>query len=138
MDEKYLGYVAALIDGEGSCFIQQKQGKYLNGMLNVEMSDKRTIQFIQTLFEGKVSSIVRKDTPRTMYRWSATNYSKTLKQILPYMITKEPQAILLLTFQNLQTGEKVTPESLILKKVIKKIMTNINRKGMVKFAPDYD
>ena len=99
-----LAYAAGYLDGEG-CF------HITNGKISVtcETTHKPTIMWLQTLFGGSVTSLLKKKNPkwRSTYRWSVVSKQalKVCQRLAPLLKEKMSQAGLLIVYQ--QTMGKV-------------------------------
>lgn len=109
-----IAYAAGLLDGEGSfSFMKNDQPNILamtnrkspvfNGVIRAGMTDVKPLEFLQTLFPDGILACegVRKRNPtyKVMYRWSMTKrvpIISALKELIPFLIAKKPQAIVLL------------------------------------------
>ena len=108
-----LAYLAGLADGEGSFIIKKgrdpRTGKvcvsYM-GCFSISMTDRRPIELFQKEF-GTVGSSLwinvgtpRKATHKTIYtlQLSPTDTALMIKALLPYLVVKRKQAILVLDF----------------------------------------
>ena len=115
------GYVAGIIDGEGSIYLVNTHNGYKNhrsmelhvkvGMTNEWIINFLLMQFGGTKFIRKQHQIIRY---KQVYEWSANGKKagEFLKIILPYLQIKRPQAELAIAFQDRRkgTGHKSTPQ----------------------------
>jgi len=103
-----IAYCAGIIDGEGSICItktrpQQARTAPLHApMIRVGMVEREVMEFLLDTFQcGWIyDEGVRKDRPTNqfIYRWRITNRDEVIKcidMILPYLIVKKKQAILI-------------------------------------------
>lgn len=103
-----LGYLAGLIDGEGSISIIRHLEKSSSGIrhlrhrliLIITNSNENMMKWITDRFRGRIHHIV-KPTGTIVYTWHCGDYA--LEEILgvtsPYMVSKKPQAELALAFR---------------------------------------
>lgn len=106
-------YLAGLIDGEGSIFVQRirtrnvkasRTGFYYRGGLAVCMTDRKMVQWCKRITGcGAISSPKRcKANHRPGHRWSVWSQqaSALLLLLLPYMRLKKPNAVNFIKFQS--------------------------------------
>lgn len=101
-NEAVLGYMAGIIDGEGSVELKINKptaGHSLNLVLHVFNSDRPLMDWMQLNFGGKVYDIhrrarVEKPQWQPVYIWNLTSTAaRDLLEILaPYMVVKRSQA----------------------------------------------
>lgn len=94
-----LAYIGAIIDGEGCLLIgRRKRQNHLlyQPVVTIASKDKSLIDFVHSYFSGPIS--LKKD----IYSyWSLTGFDKIknfLEQVLPYILIKRQQALLLLEY----------------------------------------
>lgn len=96
-------YIAGILDGEG-CITLSRSGKYLRPLVSVVNTKKELLEYLVTSTGlGKV--LVSKRPSKTSnipYRWQiwSKQSSLFLIQVLPFLVIKKQQAILLLNFAN--------------------------------------
>jgi hypothetical protein len=103
-----IAYCAGIIDGEGSICVtktkpmQNRTNPLHAPLIRVGMNKEEPMKFLQDTFEcGNIFyEGVRKDRPNQnpMFRWVVTNRDavvKVIDMILPYLIVKREQAILI-------------------------------------------
>jgi hypothetical protein len=111
--QEKLIYAAGLFDGEGSISIavdlsrlkKKRSSPHFAAQVHIAMIDRCGIEIFPELFGGNISY----QKPRTkmrhgLYRWQAStkNASKIIKEMLPYLRVKRPQAEILLEFQKIK------------------------------------
>lgn len=144
MDRKsaQIGWCAGIIDGEGTFSIyrtKQKSGGYGYSIcVHVRMTHKETIYKLREILETGDVSGPRYNGPKCkdVYRWAVTKYSAVnlVKEILPFLITKNEQARVFLQFSQNWTRlvnrhtERTEEETLILEALWLE-MRELNRKG---------
>ena len=93
-------YIAGLIDGEGSIYMKRNKGCY--GIeLSITLTSRKLIDWLNQRFSAHV--IPHKEDPEHKQAWKWNTCSqkvapKFLKLILPYLILKRKQALLLIEF----------------------------------------
>ena len=101
LDEGSRGYVAGVVDCDGSiCIIRDKNG-YLRLKLGVYNSCKGMTDWFSAKLGGKsTSSRPRNSRCSTEYSWSVYNQkaADVIGLILPYMVVKRRQALLAIEF----------------------------------------
>ena len=133
-DKKYseasLGYIAGIIDGEGSltiCNCSKTQGRaFFTTSLNVSSTDKILIDWIVEQFGGWQGEYTPKQTPKNsrkkVYRWAATgkNLEVILRLAYPYVVIKKREIEVMLamrkTFKGRGLVNKLSPETIALRK----------------------
>ena len=153
-----LGYLAGIIDGEGTISIQnlftRKHKNYLNyqqknlrvGVVNTNME---VILWIASMFGGNVCkrNVINKEKHKMSYYWSVTNRKaeEIVKLVMPYLKIKKMQAEIAINFRKtygkgsgglirkeMGGGKIVTaiPEEIMRKRDFYKNQMNIlNRRG---------
>jgi hypothetical protein len=114
--ETDLAYLAGLIDGEGVVTIAKVRPapRIKNGnpryfaKVEIQMSDRPAIDHIARLYERhimvkKPSANMKKEAYRVS--WQAKIAGELLKQVLPYLVLKHPQALAVIAFQAVLTAE---------------------------------
>jgi hypothetical protein len=103
-------WAAGIIDGEGSVAMTrarpgQNRRRTLSFQvrISVRMTDKNAIQKLQRLFGGtfKLAHVRNPEKHRATYEWFAGDRRTVavLQKTIPYMITKKPQARLILDYR---------------------------------------
>lgn len=102
MNDIELGYLAGLIDGEGTVTLNQET-KYPNlvcALVSIANSDYRIIDWCKTrLPDGRIQKSTHKSgATRDSYQiiWAGNKCMNVLRLIIPYLISKRAQANLLL------------------------------------------
>ena len=124
MKQTILAWVAGIIDGEGCIGAYPnrcKRGMQLK--LEVNNVDSRMTQKLYELFGG--SHCMRK-VPRPnecdLYTWNlgGRRTGSVLRQILPYLVIKQEQAILAIEFADtiVNKGANLSDETIVLRKKI--------------------
>ncbi len=106
-DGEMKAYIAGLIDGEGSICITRKgllnRVQYL-AMISIQMCDREGIDFVASRYGGKVYLYQPPGENRQVtYSWKLSKnpvVKQLLYDILPYLMIKRTQAILLLEYVN--------------------------------------
>ena len=113
-----LAYLAGLIDGEGMVAIAKVRPPphVKNGnpryfvKVEIQMSDREPIEHLARLYDRHI--MVKKPSanmkkPAYRVSWQARIGADLLKQILPYLVLKQAQALVALDFQAALTAEGV-------------------------------
>lgn len=140
-DVATIAYLAGIIDGEGSIGIsgyqvsnykQGKHGKYYQIIMSVGMQNRAPLDLMSETFPG--SFTVRQDT---IFRiaYSSRKCGTVLRELLPYMRVKKPQAELALLFQSLRKlrGRAYTPEERSRDAAFHQLMQELNRRDAQAF-----
>lgn len=113
-----LAYMAGIVDGEG-CFwlgeIPKKDGdgyvtKHYRGVLKIDNTDKRLLDWIDTVFSGTASARCRttstKQFEREIFTWTATGdrLLDMCELLLPYLIIKKEQCTIMIKFRKTYTA----------------------------------
>lgn len=124
MHKTEAAYVAGLIDGEGWVTITRTPAGYNRRKttgyqlsVGIAMTHRPTIEVVQSLFDGTIRYHKgRKDAHAATYHLGYTdnNSVRILTEILPYMCTKKPQALLGIAFRTVTKqapgAQNVPPE----------------------------
>uniref|UniRef100_A0A6M3KYT8 Homing endonuclease n=1 Tax=viral metagenome TaxID=1070528 RepID=A0A6M3KYT8_9ZZZZ len=112
-----LVYCAGIVDGEGTLGIRTRKyatknatSLYFTPVMMVEMTSKTTVEYVANVLDCHVNpprqdkrltknGKVRK--PSWRFICSSQKLAKNIKLLLPYLITKRPQAELILEFYTL-------------------------------------
>lgn len=98
------GYLAGIIDGEGCITIgagRKETCTNYNSIIMVTNTNKKIIDWLQQQFGGNYYKIPASGNCKEAYRWrflKQKEIEKLLLAILPYLIIKREQAIVLLEF----------------------------------------
>lgn len=115
-------YVAGLIDGEGCLWVQNKSGRWFTPRCDVGMSEKArpVLEKLHRRYGGSLGSH-RKATDKweAALRWAIGGKAcqAMLADVLPFLVLKKEQAMLLLSLTN-EDGA-----------IIKALVSELNRKG---------
>jgi len=126
LSESHLGYIAGIIDGEGSIIIAKDKGGRFRFILQITNCDKKIIKYIKPLIlydTGKnnknVNIIIKKEENRSIVYEVRTTDKKILKilypKILPYIIGKKEEIKLCL--EAIKNKNKCEDNFLLLKKI---------------------
>lgn len=118
-----LAYLAGLIDGEGSIYIQsRKRPDAIDYFPRFQIvnTDKKMIDWVYKTFGGNMFSKSRaKHNPKWKLQWEWFTTRKLMDQLmpllLPYLITKKPHVEIMLKFRETflnKTSYKVSEEVL--------------------------
>lgn len=99
-------YAAGIVDGEG-CL--QLQGGYTVAV-RVKMGSRAVIQFLQDLYGGSTAERDDRRSDRLMHEWLAFGDTAraALQAMMPYLIEKAPQAMLLLEVEPSRMGVRLS------------------------------
>jgi len=125
-DKAMYGYVAGIIDGEGTITIGRneytntKTGKYRHGqayhgvhyasVISVKNTDERLMKWLKSRFGGEYYTEKRtNETWKDSYKWyhCAKDKESFLLSILPYLVIKREQAKILLEFLRIEKWLKI-------------------------------
>ena len=145
MNSHDAAYLAGLIDGEGSVFVQRVKtrgskasrcGYHYRSGLSITMTDRKTIKWlVKTTGCGRVlSRRPYKKNHRPSFRWCiwSRQAASLLLILLPYLKLKKPHAENLIRFQNRMGwfGTPGNPKSEILRRErLRKIFLRLNKRG---------
>jgi hypothetical protein len=108
-----LAYMAGIIDGEGCFYIgnipkKSYDGyvtKHYRGLLKIDNTDKKLIEWLNTVFSGTNSAATRwtssKKYTRTIYSWIVTGdrLLDLCEQVLPYLVIKKRHCEVMIKFR---------------------------------------
>jgi|KBSSwiStaDraftv2_1062776.scaffolds.fasta_scaffold18760_3 hypothetical protein len=107
-----LAWVAGLIDGEGCLHAGRNNGnngRYLGLHLTVQMCDRRAVKNIHRIAAIGTVRLLKPSGPtrRPLWKWCSSSQQAAtfLEAILPYMVTKKPQAVLFIRLAREQKGK---------------------------------
>jgi len=126
-----LAYIAGIIDGEGSIYSGHRKGRY-QIWLSIQMTDRVALEFVQSLFGGKILLMRQKGNRRDIYRWRLTGYQihPILTSLSPYLLTKLPQAKIALRILESHTPWKhYTPMEQFLQEADALAIRTLNKRG---------
>ena len=128
-DKEDLIYLAGFLDGEG-CFTIYRE------KISVTCANtyKPIIDWMKSSFGGTISTRkARKENHRVCYSWHlvANNARELLEKLVPYLREKKPQALMLLTYQQLTKApkikRKVNPLVVEERKRLEKLLVDMKR-----------
>lgn len=86
-------YLAAIVDGEGHIGIQQRENRRYTSVIAIEMTNPEPITMLQNTFGGHIwQKIIKSGKISYRYGVPPENQEHFLKELLPYMKVKCPQA----------------------------------------------
>jgi len=119
-----LAYMAGFFDGEGCISLceRSKRKRQLRVHISISNTNEWIIQWFKFNFGGSVTSErkqLKNPNWRDTWRWNITSGAHSvrfLKEILPYLRLKKPQAELAIAFQvrHSQIGKRIKSETAIL------------------------
>ena len=136
-----LAYTAGIIDGEGCIRINKRHsnrcrvGFELQLNVRVRNTNEWLIRWLQFQFGGSIRSDKQKGNRKDAWEWclGTRQALEFLKQILPYLQIKRPQAELAVEFQrNKHFGRNRPLEQLAVEEAQQLLMSNYNRRGKLK------
>ena len=147
MSETDAAYLAGLIDGEGSIFVQRvktynfikmsKSGYHYRSGLQIRMTDRATVAWAKSVTGcGNVLDCKPpKGNRRPAFRWSlwSKQASTLLLILLPYLKLKKPNAENLIKFQSRMgiAGRAGTPKSeMARREKLRQISLKLNKRGL--------
>lgn len=107
-----LAYLAGIIDGEGSIYIQtqireDRKSAIYNSHFKVANTDKKMIDWLHNIFGG-TQYVKKRNNPkwRTQYEWFAgiKLTDNLLPLIIPFLVTKKEHAKIMVEFRNTFTN----------------------------------
>lgn len=111
MNKQDLSYIAGFFDGEGSINISVRKRKHFSIshtlVISIGQKDGETLDWIKERFGGNLHQVKRDSS----YMWYCSNrkaYS-ILKELIPFLKYKRPQAELALKFYDVQMGRYFKP-----------------------------
>lgn len=116
-----LSYLAGFFDGEGSINLLTRKRKHWNVEYQLTVAigqkDGETLDWIKEKFGGNVYLVKRDGS----FFWAASNRQaeKFLRNILPFLKYKRPQAELALTFFDKKRRNPIPPEELVRREKIR-------------------
>ena len=134
-----LGYLAGIIDGEGSIMIVRRPSKPTHSpMMRVVVSNtnKTLLQLFQLNFGGNISAAKRYNKPycKTCFQWTSSSQKALacLKIIEPYLFIKRAQAQIAIEFQKSRGkgGKPLTDEQRAVDEAKVLLIQNLNKKGV--------
>jgi hypothetical protein len=139
-----LAYMAGLVDGEGCFFmakLPKKEGdgyvtEHYRGLLKIDNTDIRLLDWVDSVFSGTASARTRSTSSRKfereVFNWTATGdrLLDLCEQILPYLVIKKEQCILMIKFRKTYTtklgSNKVSPEALSIRQECLEAIRKLN------------
>lgn len=118
LPEGTIGFIAGIIDGEGSITIEiqskceVRKDNYYSVRLLVINTCKPLVDWLEKTLGGHVSTRKKIEGQKYCYKWNICSYNARdiLIMCLPYMIVKKKQAEVLIKFMNLDKGGWRVPE----------------------------
>jgi len=132
--QKYAGYIAGLVDGEGSLIIRwDKRHRYLtfSYFMSIGMTHEGVIKWLSDILGVTYSVSKRKPPRKTMYVlrvFTQTDLVTLLEELLPWLIVKKEQAETMLRFLNLR-AERSAKEYANEKAELYLKMRKLNQRG---------
>lgn len=104
LNHKELGYIAGMIDGEGTLTIMRKRGDYLCPVLWIANTNKESLEWIKRRIQrGFICSHSKLDKCKELFRYELNG--RQLEEFLPsikdLLIIKQKQCLLILEFLEL-------------------------------------
>lgn len=137
LESGYRGYVAGVLDCDGSIWISREKTKSLpRYTLRIAVSNTRKglPDFFVEHFGGKCSNYEKRSNKwKDEYRWGAASLpaAEVIRAALPYLVIKRRQAILALEFAStIVPGQQRLPDSWReMRERIYQEMVELNKKG---------
>ena len=98
--DKELAYIAGFLDGEG-CVRVATQGNYPHMEVTITNTAEEPLKFIEKIFGGGICKIDSKCIEhKDIYKWYiyGKHLTTMLEALLPYLIVKKKQALLVIEF----------------------------------------
>ena len=110
---KYV-YLAGLVDGDGSIFIDRHSRKntgWCNVIISVTNTDYTLIKWLSENFGGNIVS--QRNRKREWYIWRVANEPafNIIRKIYPYLISKKKQAEIAIEFWSKKIDLRTVPKS---------------------------
>lgn len=141
MSEAELGYLAGLIDGEGTIGIYATQQAHLR--LIIANSSYPLINWVRSRVGGSLVEIPSRDL-RHKDAWQVVlvqqRAAEVIRQCRPYLVAKAPQADLALDFIskcNFERGHALTEDEWALRRAFADKSRELNRRGIAEEAALY-
>lgn len=138
MEEWKVGYLAAMLDGEGAIMIQkQKKKRCLSPRVTITNGDVAMLKFLQKEFGGNLhkseKGCYNPNYADSYYlSWHGMSGKKLLRLILDKLITKKERAELYLAFPlGDGPGMRHTEEDISLREAIYLKMKELNQRGVM-------
>lgn len=131
-------YTAGLVDGEGTILLTKWGSSYLP-LINVTNTDQRAVDWLRQRFGGKIYRSKRAlPQHKTALRWTLTGKwaAAFIREILPYLVLKREQAMLLLEYYapgaHFHWGNRALPtEELQRRRELHDAISALNRRGVI-------
>jgi len=130
LTESEAGYVAGIIDGEGT-ITTGTSNKYYNLVLVVSNTNIDLMLYLEKILGGSMFECQPQNGNRPIYRisWTGKKAMSIIEAIKPYLIVKKSQAILAGLFQDLIAyGKPVSEDNLKQRIIYKNLMRDLNRR----------
>ena len=128
LTESEAGYVAGIIDGEGT-ITTGTSNKYYNLVLVVSNTNIDLMLYLEKILGGSMFECQPQNGNRPIYRisWTGKKAMSIIEAIKPYLIVKKSQAILAGLFQDLIAyGKPVSEDNLKQRIIYKNLMRDLN------------
>ena len=135
--ESDLGYLAGIIDGEGSISIIKDKREGKKGYVfrvGIKMTHEKTILHIKNLFGGSITPFPSKNPNHKdtfLLFWTGHAAQNLLIKIFDKLITKQRQAALFLAFPITYVGGNLSEEEKQLREQIYRVMKESNIRGRI-------
>lgn len=135
-----LEYLAGYFDGEGCVSFTKAGTKYPSLRIAVATADLEVLQEFFKRFGGSLSKEKQSGRRRQMYRWYVCGGSRAqeiLKELLPFLVAKRPQAELAMIpdFRQGKVGKRLTNEERRVRLDILEQVQAINQRITVEQGP---
>ena len=125
MEETTKAYIAGLIDGEGSIFINiVKQHYHFRPQLSIMMTDKKTIEYLISKIKFCRYSEADRGIWKRQYGLIINRMSDIitiLELVFPYLVTKKEQAKIMLEFCSYKHNKNTADKDISLMLKIKEL-----------------
>lgn len=139
--EAELGYLAGLLDGEGSIYIgSRKEGKYINynARFQIVNTNFEVMNWVKNKFGGL--TFIRERSKKNKKWKDSMEWFTTVKELdylliklMPYLIIKKPHALIMQefrkTFTGISGGKRLAPEIRSKRKNLYEKLKKLNRRG---------
>lgn len=133
IEDGHRGYIAGVIDCDGSIFVASHNGSYRLG-LSVFNSSRQLPEWFASTFGRKIYSIRRRsDKHSTEYSWTIYNKGAAdiIQKVLPFMVVKRKQALLAIEFAaTLDIGSRLPESFKGIRQRVCEEMKELNKRGI--------
>jgi len=140
MEACRLAYLAGVLDGEGHITVlRSKNAACANGIqyrpyINITNTSKALMDWILENFGGSVKTVTKRDgnrKPVSYWYMTGRNAASLIGQVLPYLVVKHRQAVLLLEFYAVKSkGSWLDDGELCRREALVNDLKSLNKRGV--------